>query len=142
MGVAVDQVVVPRTQAQDQEYRATFPAFELSRNPNTLGDLPALQNKAARVPENGFRGVGGTNYPRYMNPAFDALIDRYFVTISKPERIQIAREIVTQIADQVVAIGMLYSTDQNMISNRLVNATGRSENATEAWNAHEWDLKS
>jgi peptide/nickel transport system substrate-binding protein len=140
-GVAVNPVVVPRQLAVDQEYRANFPAFELSRNPNTLRDLPSLQGKAARTPENGYRGTGGTNYSRYQNPEFDALVDRYFVTIEKPERVAVARQIVTHIAEQVTALGMLYATDQNMIANRMINVAGRARSASETWNAHEWDVK-
>ncbi len=141
IGVAANPVPVPRQLAVDQEYRATFPAFELSRNPNGLRDLPSLQGKAARTAENNYRGTGGTNYSRYQNPEFDGLIDRYFVTIDKPERVGIARQVVTHIADQVTALGTIYSTDQNMIANRMINLAGRARDATETWNAHEWDVK-
>jgi peptide/nickel transport system substrate-binding protein len=141
IGVGVDTVIVPRQLAQDQEYRATFPAFELSRNPNTLRDLPNLHSRAARLPENNFRGTGGTSYSRYSNPAFDALIDRYFLTIPRPERIAIAHDIVATIADQVTAIGILYATDQNMIANRIQNAVGRAESSTETWNAYQWEVR-
>lgn len=141
VGVAASPVVVPRQLAVDQEYRATFPAFELSRNPNGPRDLPSLHSRAARLPENHFRGTGGTNYSRYQNPEFDALIDRYFVTVARHERVQVLRQIVTHIADQVTALGMIYATDQNMIANRMVNVGGRAQNATETWNAHEWDVR-
>jgi peptide/nickel transport system substrate-binding protein len=141
LGIAVEPVVVSRQLARDQEYRATFPSFELSRNPNTMSAVGALHSRAARLPENNFRGSGGTNYSRYTNPEFDALIDRYFVTIPRAERLEVARRIVGHIADQVVAIGMFYAVEPNMISNRLVNASGRSQGSTEAWNAHLWDLK-
>ncbi len=141
VGVGVNPVVVPRQLAVDQEYRANFPAFELSRNPNGLRDLPSLQGRAARTAENGYRGTGGTNYSRYMNSEFDALIDRYFVTIEKPERVAVARQIVTHIADQVTALGLIYATDQNMIANRMINVAGRARDATETWNAHEWEVR-
>jgi peptide/nickel transport system substrate-binding protein len=141
VGVAVNPVVVPRQLATDQEYRATFPAFELSRNPNGPRDLPSLQGKAARLPENNYRGTGGTNYSRYQNPEFDALIDRHFVTIAREERVQVLRQIVTHIADQVTALGMIYSTEQNMIAGRMINVAGRARDATETWNAHEWDVR-
>jgi peptide/nickel transport system substrate-binding protein len=141
LGVAANPVVVPRQLATDQEYRANFPAFELSRNPNSPRDLPSLQGRAARLAENNYRGTGGTNYSRYQNPEFDAQIDRYFVTIAPNERVGVLRQIVTHIADQVTALGMIYATDQNMIANRMINVTSRARNATETWNAHEWDVR-
>jgi peptide/nickel transport system substrate-binding protein len=141
IGLAVEPIIVSRQLAQDQEYRATFPAFELSRNPNTARDFPNLQSRAARLPENGFRGTGGTNYARYMNPEFDAWIDRYFVTIPSAERQALARQIVAHMADQVTVIGVLHSTDQHMLANRLRNATNRSQGSTETWNAHDWDIQ-
>ncbi|HZT07198.1 MAG TPA: ABC transporter substrate-binding protein [Chloroflexota bacterium] len=140
VGVGVDTVVVSRQQAQDQEYRAQFPAFELSRNPNTLRDLPNLHSRAARLPENNFHGTGGTNYSRYTSPVFDTLIDQYFVTIPLPERLAVAHQIVSIIADQVTALGILYATDQNMIANRIQKAYGRAEGSTETWNAYQWEI--
>jgi peptide/nickel transport system substrate-binding protein len=141
VGVGVDPVTVPRQLAQDQEYRAQFPAFELSRNPNTLRDLPNLHSRAARLPENGFRGTGGTNYSRYASPTFDGLIEQYFVTIPYAERVEVARQIVGIIADRVTSLGMVYATDQNMIANRVLNAVGRREGSTETWNAHQWEVR-
>jgi ABC-type transport system substrate-binding protein len=93
------------------------------------------------LPENSYRGTGGTNYSRYQNPEFDAAIDRYFVTIEKGERVAVLRQVVTHIAEQVTALGMIYATDQNMIANRMTKVGGRARDATETWNAHEWDIK-
>ena len=140
-GLAVEPIIVSRQLAQDQEYRAQFPAFELSRNPNAPRDLPNLHSRAARLPENNFRGVGGTNYARYMNSEFDAWIDHYFVTIPRAERQAQLKQIVTHIAEQVTVIGLLYSTDEAMVANRILNTTPRGQGSTEAWNAHEWDVR-
>jgi hypothetical protein len=36
---------------------------------------------------------------------------------------------------------LFYGADPTLISNRLVNVTGRGPLYTQAWNAHEWDLR-
>src|SRR5207244_1088930 len=78
-GIDANVVVIPTQRQQDREYRATFPAFELIRNTSDIRVLPNLHSAKARLPENNFIGAGGTNYPRYRNSEFDALIDKYQV---------------------------------------------------------------
>lgn len=140
-GMAAEPVVFSRQLAQDPTYFYTFPSFLLSRNPNTPENLSSFHSRAAAVAENNFRGSGGANYPRYFNADFDALNERYYVTIAKGERTPILRDIVAHIATNVLTIGLFYSTDQNLIADRLVNVGGRVSRATESWNAHEWDIK-
>jgi peptide/nickel transport system substrate-binding protein len=139
IGVAAEPYIIPRQRAQDQEYRATFPAFELVRQPNTNAAIASLHSRAARLPENNYVGVGGTNYARYMNPQFDALIDRFFVTIPRAERVRVLGDIVNHISDQLTAMGVFYAANPSMIGNRLRNAGARTQYSTESWNAHEWD---
>lgn len=138
VGVAADPVIVPRQRAQDQEYRATFPAFELVRQPNSEAALASLHSRAARLPENNYVGVGGTNYARYMSTELDALIDRYFVTIPRRERTELLAQIARHISEQLNAMGLFYAANPSMISYRLKNVRARSQHSTETWNAHEW----
>ena len=141
MGIGAEPYIVPRQRAQDQEYRATFPAFELVRQPNSQASLASLHSRAARLPENNWVGVGGTNYARYVNGEFDALIDRFFVTIPKEERVGILGQIVHHISDQLNVLGLVYVVNPSMIANRLVSVTTRNQDSTEAWNAHLWDVQ-
>ena len=142
VGVAADPFIVPRQRASDQEYRATFPAFELVRQPNTNAAIATLHSRASRLPENNYVGVGGTNYARYMNPQFDALIDRFFVTIPRAERARVLADIVGHVSDQLSAMGMFYAANPSMIANRMINVAARTQHSTETWNAHEWDIAS
>ena len=61
-------------------YRATFPGFELTRQP---AELQRYYSKEVPLPENNFRGG---NRIRYVSPEFDGLLDRYFTTIPPRER--------------------------------------------------------
>lgn len=141
IGVGVEPVVVPPQRAQDLPYRATFPAFELLRGPSDLRSLTAVHSRAARLPENNFRGVGGTNYPRYLNPEFDALIERYYATIPVPERLQVASQILRQMTEQLVIMTLVWDVEPALISNRLVNVAARQKDSSNAWNAHLWDFR-
>jgi peptide/nickel transport system substrate-binding protein len=134
-GIAAEPHTVPQARAQEGEYRAAFPGFEIVRQGDGKGMLMNLHSSKARLASNNFRGAGGTNYPRYMNPELDALIDRYTTTIPWQERMAVAREIIHRETDEVLAAALIYSADANMISNRLENVT------QSLWNAHLWNVK-
>lgn len=140
VGVGVDPVVIPRQFAADLEYRATFPAFELVRNPNDVRGTRTLHSRYIALPENNFRVTG--NRSRYVNAEMDALVDRYFTTIPKDERRQVMGQIVHRVSDQLVLMGMFYASAPTLVSNRLPNVTAGSEGAAQGWNAHEWELRS
>jgi len=135
-GVGVDTVVVPSQRQQDREYRATRPGFELYRQPDDLPFLADMHGSQTPLPENSY---SGRNRSRYQNPEFDALLDRYFVTISRSERIPIVGQIIHHISDQLTIMGLFYNTDPGAHSSRLQGAKVVPQtNIT--WNAHEWTV--
>lgn len=135
-GVPTETVVIPRQRSSDREYRATRPGFEISRQPNRLveSDLERLHSSEAALPENNF---GKKNRARYMNPEYDALVDRYVVTIPEQARMEIARQIVRHVSEQLPAMGLLYDVRAMLVSTRLINVAI----LTEGRNAHEWDIR-
>ncbi len=137
-GLASEPFIIPDARRSDREYDATFPGLRLERQPNDTWDLYRYDSKSARLPETNF--VGG-NRSRYMNPAFDALIDRYMTTISAQEQLPILGQIVHHMTDQVTVMGVHYNAEPMMIGNRLQHvAANAASEATEAWNAHEWNV--
>ena len=114
---------------------AVVHGFDLARSPR---DLTRHHSAEVALPENRFVGA---NRARYANPEFDALIDRYFVTIPWPERMAVLSQIVHQMTDQVTVMGIFFDVSPAMASNRLLNITGYRE-GTDPLNAHEWDLTS
>lgn len=136
-GVAGEPHTIPQARAQDAEYRANYPAFEMVRAGDGKGVFAQFHSAQARLPENNYRGgpAGDGNRMRYLNPELDALMDRYAMTILWRERMAIARQIIRLETDQVVAVGLIYSTTANMVSNRLENVT------QSVWNAHLWDTR-
>lgn len=136
IGIRAQPVGIPLSRARDREYRATFPGFDLSGGVGgDVGWLQRLYSSQAPVPENRFTG---RNKARNMDASFDALIDQFFTTVPRAERLFILGEIVHHISDQVVTIGLFYSAEPIMVANRLRNvSSSRTNLAATSWNAHE-----
>lgn len=140
IGVGVEQNLVSPQRAQDREYRAQFPAFELVITGNAVNSAGVRKYHSGSIPtsENRFQ-VSGNN-SRYSHPEIDAAIERYLVTIPMPERMQALAQLVHHQTANLSIMGLFYSTEPSMVANRIKNTTARSERATEAWNAHEWEI--
>jgi peptide/nickel transport system substrate-binding protein len=138
IGIAAEGLIVPAQRIRDREYAATFPAFYLRQNPNDPARLGRFRSAQIPLPANRFTG---DNSPRYANPDFDTLLDRYAATIPLPARRQALGQIVTHIADQVIMMGLFYISEPTLIANRVQNVTARPPASTQAWNAVEWDVK-
>lgn len=136
IGVTTEPFIIPEQRQRDRELRATFPAFDIRTSPNEAGRLARFQSVQTALPENRFIG---DNNPRYMNPEFDRLIDRFFSTIPLRERNQALGEVMRHLTDQVVIMGLFYSMEPTMMANRLTGLRARHLLGTQAWNAHEWD---
>jgi peptide/nickel transport system substrate-binding protein len=132
-GIGIDQVASPPQRAQDREYRATRPAFEIVRQPNGAKELSRLYGPNTPLPENEYTGV---NRSRHRNPELDGNIDRFLVTIPREERMSVLREIVRYVSDQAIILGIFWDPGPTMISNRVKNAAEPSD----VWDIHTWDL--
>lgn len=97
------------------------------------------RSNRARTEANRF---SGGNYPRYQNPEYDAIIDRYFMTIPMTDRIQVIGQAVHHLAENLVELGLFYAKQPYVMDKRLVNAgVPADRTATEAWNSHAWELR-
>ena len=135
-GIRTETMITPRQIASDRELRATYPGFDLVRQPY---DPIRFYGPESPLPENRFRG---NNRGRYINPELDSLIDRYYVTIPSRERLQIEAEMLAILTSDVAALGVLYTAEPILIGNRLINvANAKPPEAVETWNAHVWDVR-
>jgi ABC-type transport system substrate-binding protein len=137
-GVDTQTLVIPPQRISDRPYRATFPAFEILGQPNDIASLSRLRLSQTPVPETNFVG---TNRTRYMSPEFDGLLDRFFTTIPKAERAAALGQVVHEMTDQLIWIGLYDEERPALIGNRLINVGPPVRGPTQAWNAHEWDLR-
>ena len=138
IGVGVEPVIIPRQQAQDRRYRATFPAFELVRGASDLSAFGILHSSQTRRPDNSY---SGSNSPGYMSPEFDALVEQWQTTIPRRDRLQVIGQMIRRITDEVVVLGLFYDIEPTAIAKPVQGMTARARGGTtQAWNAHEWDV--
>jgi peptide/nickel transport system substrate-binding protein len=129
-GIGTEPVFIPRQRANDREYRVTRPGFEVVSQGTTPADLQNLTTRT--VPTAETRWVGA-NRGRYSNGEFDALVDRFFVTIPRAERMAVCGQIVHHMTDQLVVMGLYFTPDATGVSKRLTNVP-----AGDPWNSQEW----
>ena len=87
------------------------------------------------LPENNFRG---NNRTRYMNPEFEALVDRYFRTIPIGERAQVFGDVIHHMTDVALVMGLFYDVEPIAVSKRLLNVSIGDHR--ESWTVVDWDV--
>lgn len=124
---------------RNREHRASFPGFDLS---GTASGTRALRDyHSAQIPTADNR-FAGRNRARYGNPELDALIDKYLVTISVPDRVKTTAEIVRHLTEGVIPLTLIYNPRPIIVGNRVANVPVTvGEGGTGVWNAHEWEIK-
>ena len=140
LGVTTEPMLIPIQRANDREWRAMMPGFGLQQQPNDLGIVPRLlHSTSAAVADTNYAG-SGTAYSRYMNPEYDALLDRYTTTIPKPDRVRVLGDILKYQTENVLLMGMFYLAQPSLVGNRLRNVSPGGGTATQAFNAYLWDV--
>jgi ABC-type transport system substrate-binding protein len=135
----VNVVDDPPNRRGDNEYRAMYPGFDMSRGNSGTEAFRTFHSSEARGAQNRYIGQ---NVPNYVNPELDALIDRFYVTIPRTERLRVAGDIVHHLTDQVIVMDQFYDATTTAVGNRLVNVAARvARGGTNTWNAHEWDVR-
>jgi ABC-type transport system substrate-binding protein len=122
----------------DREENANFPGFRVSRQPNPIGEMTRYLISQAPVAENRFTG---RNFARYMNQEYNDLIERYFLTIPKPERMEILRQIVRHQSENLQQMGLFYNVQSVAISKRVQDVMNSGVSGfNQAWNAYAWNI--
>ena len=125
---------IPLQRQADLAFMNTLPAFHLIRIGRNVTAFQSLRSSQAAVPENNFTGA---NRGRYQNPELDRLIDQYFVTIPRADRMRALGQALHFVTDQLPVMTVLFDPDAVMVSNRLKNVQPGSP-----WNAETWEIKS
>jgi nitrite reductase/ring-hydroxylating ferredoxin subunit len=123
---------IPRQRANDREYRVTRPGFEIANQPTDLRGFIRFSSQEMPTAANNYRG---DNRTRYASPEFDALLERFMVTIPRPERIEILRQMIHHMTDRLVVLDLHYSGDVAASARRIQNVF-----PGDPLNAHEWDI--
>jgi peptide/nickel transport system substrate-binding protein len=137
-GVAVELWQVPQALGRDRSIRALRKGFWLKGGASDVDLISALHSSEALLPETNYVGA---NDSRYMSPEYDALAERYQVTIPRAARLAVIVELARHVNEHLPVITLFYRVEPTMISNRMVNVTARWQGSTQAWNAHLWDVR-
>lgn len=139
VGVQVEPLLFPLALKDDNEWRAKYPAFEFGQ---TSGDLERLAQRihssATPAPENRW---SGSNRSRYKNAEFDDLLEGYTRTIPTEQRVGLLGQIVHQLTDLVLQMGLFYAVRPTLVSNRIRNTAPGAGTQFQVRNAHEWDVR-
>jgi len=139
LGVDVERFLVPPQRANDAEFRATFPSFDVKRQAGTMDYAKSFQTSQIALPENSFL-VSGNN-SRYSRPAMDEAVAQYFTTVPWDDRMAYGRQIVHLLSDDVGWMGLYYVVDPDLLPNRVVGRRHARNELNELDFIHEWDLR-
>ena len=134
VGLDINQVVVPQERTADRVYRVTNPGLEelqFGYGPSTLVNF--MHSSLLPTPANGY---AQGNYPRYTNAQWDALLERYAVTIAPAERKQVLTDIMVHLSDELPDMSIIYGVSVQFAARRLV-----VPEVNPMWTAESWDLK-
>ena len=83
------------------------------------------------------------NNPRYSNAQWDALLDKYAVTIPLAERNQVLSDMILFMAEELPQLPILYDASTVLVSKRIVGAGAHhgGQNGVQGWNPETWDIK-
>lgn len=139
LGLGVGNTVVPTQRVADREYLATMPGFEVRRQGNTVSSstLDNLYSSKAPVSENNFVG---NNIPRYRNPEYDALHDRFLATIPLAERMLVLHNLVRHVTEQLPWMGLYFDAEPVLIGNRVKKVNSGNQSSM-TWNAQDWEVR-
>lgn len=138
LGVPAQPSIVPRARNQDREYRHTRPGFIIVGGQHGLDSIAPFQT--SQIPTAATNWVGGNN-AQYSSPELETLYDQYFVTMSERARSPLVNQILRHYALNLPYFPVFKRIEATMVSNRLVNIHASGSWATQAWNAHEWDVR-
>ncbi len=140
LGVEVERFLVPPQRANDAEFRATFPAFDLKRQAGTMDYATSFHSRGIALPQNNFL-VSGNN-SRYSRPEMDTAIDRYFTTVPWDQRMEWGRQIVHLLSDDVGWIGLYHLIAPELIPSRVTGLPVTAKVEVSMLDAiHEWDVR-
>lgn len=138
-GVRTTVFIIPQQLSRDNEYRMTFPGLQLLNNPLDVGGMRNLHSRFVALPDNNY--AVNNNKSRYSNPQYDEMVDRYFVTIPAPDRLQLLGQLIRHIAQELPTMAVVYNIQPIMMGDRLLNVTVPTIDASETWNPEQWDVR-
>lgn len=138
VGVAAEQYIIPRAQADDREVRATFPG--ISSTSNTGFPEEWYTNRTTdRIsgPHNRWVGQRGG----WSNPEYDRLEPLIKTTLDRPQREDYIMHAAIVVAEEVPLIPYFQNIEVKAHTANLTYPWLVAPDGTLGWNIHEWDIR-
>jgi hypothetical protein len=138
IGVTGEPYTIPR-QGLPPDQEVGFPGYRVVNQDHGLAGITnVLHSSAAPLPERNYKAPDWPkNRGSYVNPEYDALMDRFTSTIPVRERLVPLAQLVRMQTDLQLVTGFYFTVAAVLVNNRLRNVPPGT-----AWNAHEWDVAS
>ena len=137
-GLRVEQDQIPAAARSDRARRSERPGFEIVRQGASPKNFNIFHSSQTPLPEN---NLVGDNRSRYQSSQLDALIERHRIAIPTPERLQVTREIIHHMTENLSNMGLFYDVEPMMVSHRLLDAVVGPQQGLALQNVHQWDVK-
>ena len=139
LGVQVEQKILPASITRDREAWTSFPGFDIRATSGQAFYLNRLHSSTSVTPQNRFTG---SNAASYQNPEVDRLYDRLVVTIPRPERVNLTRDLARAVMTDIGFMPLYWDPETIEALARVKNLPRPSARGQiHTWNAYEWDLE-
>jgi peptide/nickel transport system substrate-binding protein len=137
IGLQAEVKVIPPSMVGVWRERYAYPGLDLTgQSDGVRGIKNLLHSSGAPLPERNYMApLAPSNRGAYVNPEYDALMDRYLTTIPVSERMRLLAQLIHWQSDQQLVIPLFYTARGIVVANRLRSTTPGTN-----WNAHEWEL--
>jgi len=141
VGFDVQERALTSTESVDSELRSTFPSMYMTSFSGFENQQMALYRSTdITSAENRWRGE---NYTGWQSPEFDRLVNAFYVTLDRDERIQQRAQMARMLSEELPSIMLaanpnahgFLSTVKNVPSTTPLHTTGRI-----TWNIAQWEL--
>jgi peptide/nickel transport system substrate-binding protein len=138
IGVLPELRILPPAIIRDPEAWHSYPGVEIMGQtaPNFLKER--IHSAATAGPANRWNGA---NFGGYNNPQVDELLDRLALTVSRPERANVKRDLVRTAMLDVGILPLYWTPDIIFALGKVKNIPLPSPNTQiYTWSSYEWDM--
>lgn len=135
-GLDISQQVIPQERTADRLYRITNPGLEvLQFGAGASSLLNQGSMTTAKIPTAANNYTSG-NYPRFSNAQWDALMERFAITIVPAERKQVITDMMVHLSDNLQDMSIIWGVGVQFAAKRLI-----VPEVNPIWTAEQWELR-
>jgi peptide/nickel transport system substrate-binding protein len=135
-GVLTEQTLMSEAQADDRQYRVSFPALLNSSWPlPTVASLQRLQSNQCPSEQNRWTGQ---NYGCYGNPAMDQIVVRLTAAVDPEDQRRPFQELAVLYSQELPLLPLYWGIGAIIARQGVTGVKGVGDSAT--WNIAEWDI--